>query len=112
MTKKQKIWLAIGLGMFIIPEVIWSPIGNSLYGFIYDQPFRDNMLMGYDSRGSLIFVVLIQFVCIISSLYGLVRNKLYKNIREGVSLLIVISFLSLMSLIVLYVLFATKNFGS
>ncbi len=34
MTKSQKIWLGIFLAMFIVPEVLWSPVGNFIYSIV------------------------------------------------------------------------------
>ena len=31
MTKKQKIWFAIFLAMFLVPEVLWSPVNDFYY---------------------------------------------------------------------------------
>ncbi|MBX4204785.1 MAG: hypothetical protein KW788_01190 [Candidatus Doudnabacteria bacterium] len=31
MTTKQKIWFAIGLAMFLIPELIWGPVSSYDY---------------------------------------------------------------------------------
>ena len=112
MTKKQKTWLAIGLGLFIIPEIIWSPEINLIYGFIADQPLRDNALMSSDARGNLILVTFIQLLGIAGSFYILSRDRVYKEIKAGRAMLIVVGFLSLINLIMLYILFATKNFAS
>ena len=69
MTKKQKIWLWIFLGMFIIPEVLWSPGIN--YVFKLSQMstkdelavFRNNFLTqgnyGFIWYGFVLFVELI-----------------------------------------------------
>jgi uncharacterized membrane protein YwzB len=39
MTTKQKIWFAIFLAMFAVPEVLWSPV-NSFYRDIGISPFE------------------------------------------------------------------------
>lgn len=39
MAKKQKIWFSIFLAMFLVPEVLWSPV-NSFYHDIGISPFE------------------------------------------------------------------------
>lgn len=70
------------------------------------------MLMSSDARSSLILVVLIQFLAIARSFVTLIKGKLYRNIKEGRSLLIIVGLLSTLNLLILYALFATKNLGS
>lgn len=68
MTKKQKIWLGIFLAMFVIPELLWSPVGNFYYELSQTSksggtyPFRDNFLQDSDNLSILKSVLLIQFI--------------------------------------------------
>ena len=68
MTKMQKTWAWIFGGMFIVPEVLWSPIGNFYYEFLQSsytnnvQSFRNNFLQNPDNLQSLRFVIFLQFI--------------------------------------------------
>ncbi len=41
MTKKQKIWLGIFLAMFLVPEIMWSPIGNFCYLIFFAKEWNE-----------------------------------------------------------------------
>src|SRR3989344_3307388 len=85
MSKKQKIWLGVFLAMFIIPDLLWSPVGNfgyelykSHYGNTY--PFRNNFLQDSDNVNMLSTVLFIQMLGLFSSAVCLVIiNKSVKN---------------------------------
>ena len=55
MTKKQKIWLGVFLALFIVPEVLWSPVGNFVYEIMQSgnaggtHPVRLNFLQVSDN---------------------------------------------------------------
>lgn len=110
MTKKQKIWLVVFLGMFIIPELLWEPVGNYIYAFIKDVPFRDNLLMHSDYRNVLIYVLIIQLLGVLLSFILLIKGKLYKNIKGGWMALLFLLILFFISFFILYALLATQNF--
>jgi len=86
MTKKQKIWLYVFLALFVIPEVLWSPVGNFYYELSQTsksggtEPFRDNFLQNSDNLSILKVVLLIQFIGFTLFLYmfwkhrGLISN--------------------------------------
>lgn len=105
----KKIWLLVFSGMFLIPEVLWSPIGNSLYSLIKDIPFRSNSLIHSDNRGLLIFIILLQYLGITSLLLFLFKADKYKSLKEGRLVVGLLCLLNLITLFVLYILFATKS---
>jgi len=112
MTKKLKIWLGIFLAMFVVPEVLWSPVGNFIYSFITDHPFRDNFFMHSDNRSWLIVVNSLQFFGLIIAAIFLSAHKLYKKFRNGrVVLFLIFSFL-VANFIVLYAIIATLGYWS
>lgn len=49
MTKVQKVWLSVFLAMFILPELLWSPVGNFWYESSQKTnhvvPLRNNFLV-------------------------------------------------------------------
>lgn len=112
MTKRQKILLTLFLAMFIVPEVLWSPVGNMIYAFITDHAFRNGFLMNSDNRGWLIFVNSLQFFGVIASIVTLLASSVYKTFRNGRALLILVSFIALINLVVLYAIIASYGFWS
>jgi len=85
MTKMQKVWLAIFLAMFIMPEVLWSPVGNSAYEFYMTSygnthPFRNNFLQNPDNINILSTVLFIQMAGLLfSSIYLVIIHNSIKN---------------------------------
>lgn len=68
MTKKQKVWLWIFLGMFLVPEVSWSSVFNVIYSFFMPlengsiQVFRQNFLQNRDNINIYSSILFIQFL--------------------------------------------------
>ena len=85
MTKIQKIWLGVSLGIFLIPELLWNPILNILYSIFKpvvngsSQIFRSNFLMNSDNIGMLIFIVSLQLLGLLLLLVNLFRINYIKN---------------------------------
>jgi len=91
----KKIWILVSSGMFLIPEILWSPVINYLYEFtqIFSKSkelhgFRDTFL----SNGNYGFVwygliLLIQFFGVLGLLYNL-----YYLSKERKSIVILFGF--------------------
>ncbi len=86
MTKTQKIWLAVFLGMFLVPELLWSPVGNFIYELSIQahssstRPFRDNFLQNSDNIYILYTVFTIQLIgLLITIIYLLIFREQFKN---------------------------------
>ena len=83
MTKTQKIWLWISVAMFVVPEVLWSPVSNFLYTFYKGGNipiiFRDNFLMSSDYRGMVIIIIFLQSFAALTSFI-----LLYKSLNKGI----------------------------
>ena len=56
MTKLQKVWFWLGLGLFVISEVVWGPILNALSSIVHvplhsfyteHRLFNDHPYFGY-----------------------------------------------------------------
>lgn len=110
MTKKQKIILAVFLAMFIVPEVLWSPVGNTVYELTQSGnviPFRHNFLMVSDNLVYFRMVNFIQFIGILSSLIVSLKVKGEKFLNW--LFLIILSVVTLVNLCVLYLSFALAN---
>ena len=107
MSKKQKIWLGIFLAMFIIPELLWSPILNTLYELWQSGnviPFRENFIMASDN---LLYFRLVNFMQLVGIVFASV--VLFKTSNKKfiswflLSILILFSFFNL---VVFYLSFA------
>lgn len=109
MTKVQKIWLWVGIGLFLIPEILWSPLGNSLYALIYDKPFRSSFLTNSDYGQWKEIVVLIQFLGIVSGYYIVVKNRRYLPKDYSFLIHFVFGILSLLNFFILYFIYATQR---
>lgn len=113
MTKKQKIWFWIFLGMFLVPEILWSLVSNYLYSFLQQgdppQLLRQNFLTSSDYRSYSILVVLIQFVGLLLACVNLFKNRKIWNVLSYYLFLLILIVLFLITFVVLYVLIATKN---
>lgn len=66
MTKVQKIWLSVFLAMFLVPEILWSPVGNFWYEWFQTNksggthPFRETVLENSSNINFLLLVLFIQ----------------------------------------------------
>ena len=82
MSKKQKILSWIFIGLFVIPEVLWSPLLNFYYELNQSgstsavHSLRDNFFENPDHFNSLRLIVFIQLVGLVSFLVLLTRIKL------------------------------------
>lgn len=110
LSKTQKIALSIFAAMFVVPEVLWSPIANFIYsiwvGGNTPATLRDNFLIHSDYRKIAIVVVFIQCV---GAFLGFIFSL---NFLNGINkiLLSILFFISfIFSMYVLYILLATIN---
>lgn len=115
MTKKQKIWFAVFLAMFAVPEVLWGGIiGRVIYYWILGSSVKGGILsfslLSMPKSVNLIkFIYLTEFIGALSGFfYAIVfyhpKNKLFKFL-----LLIILGLLLLVAF--LYVLFAISFSG-
>lgn len=85
MTKKQKIWMGIFSAMFVIPEILWSPIGNLTYDFFQNsnnvEIFRPNFLTIPDNISLLIYVLCVQFVGILGLTISTIRTNISSKLK-------------------------------
>ena len=86
MSKKQKILLWVFMGMFIIPEVLWSPAANYIYSLAKPtkegsvQILRSNFLLESSFDNAFSTVLFIQLLgLLLSAIYLIVINKSIKN---------------------------------
>lgn len=96
--------------MFLVPEVLWSPVGNIIYEFMQSgnvAPLRDNFLLKADNLIYFHVVSLIQLVGLVLSFISIVR--IGKKSFLSWLILVIISCLVLINLSILYSSFALSN---
>ncbi len=112
-TKLQKGLLWLFGAMFLVPEILWSPVLNFSYsiweGKNIPTILRPNFLISSDYRKLAIGVVLIQCLGLVMSLIFILKSD-YKIILKTF-LLIVVSLLLMLSILVFIFLLATINMG-
>ena len=114
MSKIQKIWMWVSFGMFLVPEILWSPIINFYYEFFQSsktsnvQPFRFNFLQNSDNINYLKLVIFIQFIGLLLLIVTLIKNK--RNIKNINYILIMIP-LVIALLLISFTLYFAMNFS-
>ena len=91
MTKNNKLLFWIGLGLFVIPELLWSPVANIYYTFFQSGshiiPLRENFITsgGYD-----IWYKVVVFLELSGLIIALLFSKrsLFNNTQQSVGVLI------------------------
>jgi hypothetical protein len=99
MTKKQKILLWVSAGMFVIPEIMWSPVLNFTFSILDNNNtptiLRENFLVTSNYRNFLIGVVSVQLAGLLGGLLCVYKCE----IRRGYKVLL----LGLLSLLIVQV---------
>ena len=102
----HKVWLWIFAAMFLVPEILWKPVGNLFYEFI--QPggnvklFRNNLLVNGDHNTLYSVILGIELISICSFLYLVIRNKNKLETLYFYVFLVLSLFLSLITLFSFY----------
>jgi len=100
MNKKQKIWFAVFLAMFLVPEILWSPVGNFLYQIFQSgnrggtYPFRENFLTITDNANMLAPVFFFQVIGLFGLFFWFLFSK-QKKIFKFTGLILSIGGLAL-----------------
>jgi hypothetical protein len=104
MTNKQKLWLWISLGLFVIPEILWSPILGLL-------PFNKTFTNSADNHFLFMLITLLEFIGILGAFVLICRLQIKKTILINLSL-IALAALGLWAFYIFYLLFATLHMWS
>ena len=108
MTTKQKIWFAIFLAMFAVPEVLWSPVSDFYYEFWQSGkigniiPLRQNFLNNSDNVGILKLVIVIQLLSLFIAFGILLVAKFNSKIIKRITILLLIILIFLVGFMVLF----------
>ena len=111
LSKIQKIWLWIFGGMFIVPEVIWSPVINLIYNLLQNSNnakiLRPNFLTDTDNLYILLYVLCIQFIGILGSAIIITRGKM--SFKFKILLVLPMLVLLLITGLILYIAFSLRR---
>jgi len=111
MTKIQKIWLGVFTGMFVIPEIFWSPVGNLIYSILQNSNsvkiFRPNFLTDSDNTNLLLFCLAFQLAGLLGTIIFTSKIK-YNLWIKSISISILVLLLVIVGLI-FYIVFSLRN---
>jgi len=111
MTKKQKIWLAVFLAMFIIPEILWSTYSSFYCMVLFSGSGNSFQLFQLiPNPKSLIIqksISFVQFFGLLSSFVVLIKSQ----VKNKTIKLIEISFLAVLLILAIYFLYFIFNFN-
>jgi hypothetical protein len=112
MTKTQKTWLAVFLGMFIVPEIVFSPmLAASLFlfrGLDYHLPWGQFLWDNY-LYGNHVYFLSALLIEVIGAFCLLISNVRFNRTRSKLILSVVLSILSLFLLCIFYTLFYMRH---
>jgi hypothetical protein len=118
MAKKQKIWLAVFLAMFLVPEILWPQSTIILYSWIREVFFGISPVAGEFSRFSIFsFNQLPQLsnALFLLKMFGLVSAFIYSLIlfskSKNVKILIINIIITLLLLVNLFYILFLINFN-
>ena len=112
MSKIQKYLLWLFGAMFVVPEILWSPIMNFYYEFFQSsktsnvQPIRYNFLQNSDNSNYLKLVIFIQFVGLLLLVARLIKNKKKLNIKKINYFILIIPLIIILILVTFTLYFA------
>ena len=109
--KKKNILLIIFLALFLIPELLWSPVTNIVLGLRVNYIFRDTAFLGFSSS-TILLIYAIQIIGAIGS--SILSFKVSKNfLAKTRSLLILLGvifiFISILSVFALFLSVLSSN---
>ncbi len=118
MAKKQKIWLAVFLAMFLVPEILWPQSTIILYSWIREVFFGISPVAGEFSRFSIFsFNQLPQLsnALFLLKIFGLVSAFIYSLIlfskSKNVKILITNIIIALLLIVNLFYILFLINFS-
>jgi len=116
MNKMQKIWLWVPTTFFLLPEIIWNPIGNFIYSLFMptingsSQIWRNSFLLDSKFYYLYIIILLIQLIGIMFFTVNLARYKNSFKSRLAFWIVFVFGFfLSLITIFVIYLAYSVHN---
>jgi hypothetical protein len=111
MSRIQKVWLGIFTAMFVVPEMLWSPVINLVYSFLQNsnnvKVFRPNFTTNSDNTNLLIFFLAFQLTGLIGALVLISKAKF--NLWVKSILILILLLMSILTGLVFYVAFSLRH---
>jgi len=111
MSKMHKVWLWIFAGMFLVPEILWKPVGNLFYVFIQNSNhpkfFRMNFLTQSNPQIVYKSMVAFELLGLIGFMIVLIVNR---NKISGKIFYLFLLFISIILLLLTFFTFYIINF--
>lgn len=111
MSSKQKIWFWIFLAIFIVPEVLWSPVLSFGYELLQSgntHPLRRNNITNLQHSGLIILVLGVEFIGVVVSLLIISKSIKIKKMIHWI-LIASMSIFAIANAIVLYFAYVFRN---
>ncbi len=108
MNKKSKISLSIFVGIFVIPEILWSPIGNFIYQLGQTGnsggtfPFRNNFLNNPDNTYAYVTILFIQFLGLLLTTFYIAKYNISAKKNLLWLLIVLLTILSVLIFLIFY----------
>jgi hypothetical protein len=106
--QNKKIWLWVSLGMFLVPELLWSPVMNFIYEIFQNnnhvQALRPNFLTDSSNVTPFIIVVFIQFLGLLITTVIMTKSSAPKSAKISS-----IAFLLILLILTGFVLFTAYS---
>jgi len=107
----QKIWFWIFGAMFVVPEILWSPLVNLIYDIFQNsnnvKTLRPNFLTNPNNIYILLYIIFFQFIGVLGTTIITIKSKL--NLIPKIFLVATMTILLLVNGFILYLVFALRN---
>ena len=111
MTKIEKTLLGFFIVMFTVPEIFWSPVGNSIYTILQNSNsvkiFRPNFLIDSDNTNLLLLCLAFQLVGLIGAI--IFASKIKYNLLVKSILILILVLLLLVVGFIFYIVFSLRH---
>ncbi len=111
MPRIQKVWLGIFTVMFVVPEMLWSPVITLVYSFLQNSSnvkvFRPNFITNSDNTNLLLFFLAFQLTGLIGALVLILKVKF--NLWFKSILILILLLMLIITGLVFYIAFSLRH---
>ncbi len=104
------------MAMFVLPEILWSPLTNFVYSILMptvngsSQILRDSFILNYKFNSLYLLILLFQLVGVACLTICWIKLKNYFRSKTTYLVILVLSsFLSLVTLLIVYFAYVISN---
>ncbi|MBU2523774.1 hypothetical protein KKG71_01100 [Patescibacteria group bacterium] len=108
---KKNILLIIFLALFLVPELLWSPVTNIILGLRVNYIFRDTAFLSFSSSTILLIYVIQIIGAIGSSIFLFKVSKIFSEKTRSLLVLLGVVFIliSILSVFALFLSLLSSN---